>query len=757
MPAPGGRPVGGTPVYVDGVPRWPSPGAAALAAAVTAAHLVLGSAMRAPVIHPDEAGHLVAARYLAGRGEPPGSDSFPAYDLVLAPVARLASDPLALWRGALVVNALLAGVGVLLAVALARRMAPGAGEAARLAAVAAVSAYPALLLWSNLAVPENLLVPGVLATVLLAWRALESDRPRDWLVAGAAAGVVAAAFRSGIAVPVALVATAVVARRPLRRFPRQLGAVVAGAGTFTLAGWLAALAVSRRGRAADGAHEALERLRDHLEPGRLVELPLEVAGQLWYLTVGTWGLFPLGMAAALGGLPALLRDPPGAGGGAAAVSAAAAARVFVGLAAVAMLVAGSLFLRADGTIDALVAGRANEAVLAPVLLLALLSLAPLARRATGWGPALARRAAVVAATLAVTGGALVIGRGAAEIELPVVRTNVLGIDGLLTWRGLAMSVVLFSAAALAGAVVVLGSARRATPLAAGVAAALFLPSVATGQDFLVAGSRQRAGERAVAEGITAVGNRLGAVPGGCVGYDVAGASPWHRANYELFLPEVAFRDYSSERGASPCDALVVSGRDDLGRVVPGSHRVMLENDHRQALWALPGPAHDRLAREGWLLPAQLPAPVPPADRRFSVALARPEDEPRAYAMRRGAREKVAVTITHPGGSQPWPNANGLQSQFQSVRVGVRWYRIGRPGLPDGHPTLDHTRVELPRTLLPGERITLDVPLVAHHRDGRPLRAGTYQARIEVVQNGVSWFAPVGPPLALDVVVVGRIF
>lgn len=729
------------------VSRWPSPAAAGLAAVAAGVHLALGLAMRAPIIHPDEAGQLRGARFLAGRGPAPDVDSFPAYTAVLAPIARAVSSPLELWRGALVVNAILAAATVLLAAALARRLAPEMGEVRRLASVAAAVAYPALVLWSNLAIAENLLIPLVVAAALVLWHAVNSGRVGWWLAAGAIAGAAAGTHPRAVAVPVALLVTALL----LSALPDERGRwrpaalVVAGALPVVLVAWIA-------------ADRAGGQLGAPAVAGRLGDLPVEIAGQVWYLTVATWGLFPVGMGVALGGTVTLVRRRSTSAGVAAPGPVARAAVLsFVAASVLAMLVLGSLYVREDGTLDSFIYGRAVEGLLVPVLLVGLLGLiGPVASLGGRARTGMARPLAAVAGTMVAAGVVLVLGRGASRIELPVARVNVLGLDGLLSWQDTVLSVALFSGLALAAATVVVATTRRAPVAAAGLMGLLFLPSIVTGQEFMVAGSRQRASERAVADALVAIDGRLGGIPGNCVGYDGAGLSAWHRANYALFFGGVAIRDFSSRRGEQPCSELAVSGREDFATAFPGSRAVMLENSYHQTLWALPGPAQVGLARQGWLLPERLPVPVPAADRRYGIALARAE-QAGAIAMRRGARHEVDVTVTHAGRSEPWPNAYGLQSQFQSVRVGVRWYRLGKPGVPDGHTSLDTTRVDLPRTLFPGEQATMTIPLETVGRDGRPLRAGTYQARVEVVQNGVAWFEPVGPPLVIEVVVVGRVF
>src|SRR5438445_13381693 len=99
--------------------RWP----AALFGVTVVVHLALVHGMRAPIIHTDEYAYLDIARYLAHGGRLPRADYYPGYSLTLLPVALLTKDPLTLYRGALVVNALLAGVTTVLAYVLAARLA----------------------------------------------------------------------------------------------------------------------------------------------------------------------------------------------------------------------------------------------------------------------------------------------------------------------------------------------------------------------------------------------------------------------------------------------------------------------------------------------------------------------------------------------------------------------------------------------------------------------------------------------------------
>src|SRR5258705_9984153 len=100
--------------------RWP----VALFVTTVVVHLALTHGMRAPIIHTDEYAYLDIGRYLAHGGRLPRAQYYPGYSLLLVPVAWMTRDPLTLYRGALVVNSILAGCTTVLTYLLAIRWAP---------------------------------------------------------------------------------------------------------------------------------------------------------------------------------------------------------------------------------------------------------------------------------------------------------------------------------------------------------------------------------------------------------------------------------------------------------------------------------------------------------------------------------------------------------------------------------------------------------------------------------------------------------
>jgi hypothetical protein len=86
------------------------------------------------------------------------------------------------------------------------------------------------------------------------------------------------------------------------------------------------------------------------------------------------------------------------------------------------------------------------------------------------------------------------------------------------------------------------------------------------------------------------------------------------------------------------------------------------------------------------------------------------------------------------GSEPWANPEGLKREDGSVRVGVLWHRAGYLASPAAVQ-----RVELPRSLLPGDAVDFSFRLVPAAADGTRLPPGEYELWIGLLQEGVNWF------------------
>lgn len=252
-----------------------------------------------PVNVADEIGYLTNARLLAGgaRGQMVWAPFYHGgYSLLIAPLLRLDLDPTLTYRLILVVNALLAAALLPLLYLLLTRsfaIAPGAAFSAALAG----AAYPSITVWSQMAMPENLLAPLIVGWLLL-FGALVRARTRAVRVLcalGAAGTAVAAAAAHGrmiFLVPLTGIALVLLALRG-----RLCKTALAGALGCLLAGLYAAhhldqflLARNYPGRVF---HEFTRPITAIASLDGLRAVARNLVGHTWYLLVATLGLVAL--------------------------------------------------------------------------------------------------------------------------------------------------------------------------------------------------------------------------------------------------------------------------------------------------------------------------------------------------------------------------------------------------------------------------------------------------------------------------------
>jgi hypothetical protein len=200
---------------------WPWPVGILLVAFLVAGHLLLGHFMRVPIIHPDELGYINNARYLARGGLKPTVQYYPGFSLLLIPVWLVTTDPLHVWRTALVINSALAGGAGVVTWSLCRRLAPNLAGWRRLLVTATVCLYPPFLLYSNLALAECLFAFLFGVTVLVAARAFADGSNGWWAATGVATGALALVHPRGYAVVAAVAAMALVSLRPWATGPSE--------------------------------------------------------------------------------------------------------------------------------------------------------------------------------------------------------------------------------------------------------------------------------------------------------------------------------------------------------------------------------------------------------------------------------------------------------------------------------------------------------------------------------------------------------
>jgi len=550
-----------------------------------AVHLGLSVHMRTPIIHADEYGYLMGAHFLARGGAPTGKPFSPGYSLLIVPFWWLSDSTATVYRWTLDLNAVLAGFSSVLLFRLARRLVPSAGPAVWAVAALVTAAYPATLLYSDLAESENLLIPGFLLVCLLLMRAWENPRPRRWLAVAVTTGLLFWVHERSVVVAGAVILVAMDGLRPWRRHGPAL-AVTAGGLAVTMAGggllthWVTRPVAGRElPEASSTAGHILAQLTS---AGGLAHFGAELAGQGLYLMVGAGALTVLGLTA----LARWRRRPeswPARIGG--------PLPMFLVLVMLAEAALAAVYLATGNRVDDAIYGRYLEVFMSPVILLGVMAgmrLAGAGRWWRGLGPALA-----VAGALAVTalGVALHWGR---VLSGQVVTANLLAVADVVRGSPARVTVASLAGAGLIAAVAVLAGFRLSAFGGAAIALAVMVPASAYGYSYLITQTDGRLPERALPAAIVAMEH---ADHVSCVSWDSDVGDDWSFYNTRLFAPDVAFAVFNSDRETTlPCrSGLVVAGRSFAGTAGFAGARLVLTGPSPASLWVMPGPLAQELA------------------------------------------------------------------------------------------------------------------------------------------------------------------
>jgi hypothetical protein len=442
-------------------------------AGVVAAHLALSHAMRVPIIHPDELGYLLNARYLALGGARSPVEYYPGFSLLLIPLWSAHASPVGVYHSALAVQAGLSGVGAVLVWELCRLLAPDRTGWRRVLIAAVGCAYPSTLLFSDLALSEVAFATLFAAVVLISAWALASRSPLRFGILGIATGLLVLVHPRGLAVVVATVVLAALVLG-VRRSAVACLTALAGGLVVSLAVTEILVRAVRSPSTQLGAYQAGNVVSKSLNGHGLISLAVEAAGQLFYLSVTTAGLVPLALVI---GTVALWRVARGDR------RPLALAQAYATLSFLGVWALSSLFINLGNRADKLVYGRYNEGVIAPLLVIALAEV--LGRDWRRW---------LVSGAVAIagTGAAVIAGDTKAALFGPINPINILGLMPLVSRMGGHLHILSIGAVGL-GAVVVLGLvAIRWPAVSIVVLIAVFVASaVDTETSYVLPGSRAR--------------------------------------------------------------------------------------------------------------------------------------------------------------------------------------------------------------------------------------------------------------------------
>ena len=706
--------------------------------AVTAAHLVLTLFMQAPIVQPDELGYVDGARRLALGGPRPVTAYYPGLSALLVPVWRFTLYPLSVWRSALWINSGLCGLTAALTWALIPRLGFGSlRPGRRLLITALVSAYPAIVLYSNVSMAESLFATGATGLVLMAvwcFHSLDSTTaapsPARWMVLGLGAGLLTAVHPRGLAIAIAVViVTAVVLQpwhrtAPIRRsrpasWARMLalisGAVLGLAGTRILL-----VAVRPSTGTGLGAYRADAVVGRAMSAGAVRLLAMGLSGQLLYLAVATIGLAPLGLWLGLADLIRLIRQRV-------TVSPAVVGRALVGLSSLGILGMSVLFLNGGDRADQLIYGRYNEGAVVGLLIVAATWLVgsplPAVRRCLTWF-------AVSGATVATGVIVLSVGLTPGQRRAPLNPGTVLALGSVLRRSGPYLDIAAIAVVGTVALVAVGLILWRLPAVALAVITLVFaFASYDTFRYYMVPGARARARQDVLAETIARASSVLHIAPS-CIGFD-AGVD-FTYFNDRFYLPGWQIEPFDGSTGAPGCGPFAISTRPNFFAFHPGSQIVSVENDLPMILYVLPSPTLAKLQSAGWLLPALIPGPLNIDAQRATVT------GPGSVSIRSGKSSTVTVHAANVAAhGNPWPNKLGLRTDGYVVRVTARWFRPGQiavpPGLAGDDPVATSS-IELPRTLLPGQKTVLHLKLTPRTAGGANLPPGQYVVLVAVYQE-----------------------
>ena len=270
-----------------------------------ALRLWLSRSQIVPMANPDESAYLVIARVLAHAGAPSdfsyGTLYQSGYPLLLVPIYWFTSNPVTVYHATMVVNAVVNAALMPLAYLVFRRLSLRRWIA--FAASAAAAVVPEGVFYAQYALSDAIFPVVVLAWLLSVhtWLTAASRRAAHGAAAGSAflAGYVYAVHPRGLVVVLgfAIVAVFAAVRRIVPAWTLAAAgltlAVVVGV-TFRLNRLVSSILYPEGPRSLSG--QAWSRLTDVKDQIYVLEM---AAGQLWRLTLDTWGIAAIGLLAAV--------------------------------------------------------------------------------------------------------------------------------------------------------------------------------------------------------------------------------------------------------------------------------------------------------------------------------------------------------------------------------------------------------------------------------------------------------------------------
>jgi hypothetical protein len=524
-----------------------------------------------PLIHADEAGHLLNAAALAGYSTHGPTRYGIGFPVLFSPLFLMFDQPETIYRFVLVMNAALATLSAWLVYRFLTvwKKAERNWQAALLVSVV-VSFYPASFIYTTSAQAEVLLSTAM-AGLLLANFRLATANGQGWgplVVSAALSGALAFMHLRGA--PTAILSTlfAIYLFSRVRR-PGALGVWLAVSSCVLAIGWwltqliqarLTLESISDISRYSERSYKLSSKFQVFSSPeeflSALGRLLMTGTGQLSYLISATFGLVVIGVL-----VMARRAWSPSRG--------QTQAFCIFGLVVLAANIGMSAVSLYQGTrIDHVIYGRYSEALIPVFLAVGLLEFNRSSSR-------------IALAAFAISSGTLVLILTWMP-EGSLSPANLHNVMSLYWWMAPftgGFDHVLLLKAGCVAAVLILLAYRRTWGLPL-VAALFALQSVYVAAYFLMPSSDGRESQRRIAEYI-----RSNLEPGTCVTQHLSPeTSIWAHWNTKFFLFNYQMRDESEIQPERMCSDWVISADPGFGTTYPDAVLLLHEQSHAQQLW-----------------------------------------------------------------------------------------------------------------------------------------------------------------------------
>lgn len=206
-----------------------------------------------------------------------------------------------------------------------------------------------------------------------------------------------------------------------------------------------------------------------------------------------------------------------------------------------------------------------------------------------------------------------------------------------------------------------------------------------------------------------------------IGYDRQSWSSWHYYNYQLYSNNISMYRFDRNNIDKHSFEYVISGAFYLN----SNYRLIaLENHHYQNLFILKSTElYKHFVISGYVLPEDFPSALPKEALKYRI---------NNISLN---KDCLSMSIHHLGAGSFWPNMYGVKKPKYSVRIGIQYFNKNKEKIFE-------ERKELPGSVYPKNIINIEIELSKEYKADI--------VKIDLVQEGVSWFEENGnTPLVLQ--------